>query len=222
MVKIHKRSSTFSHHHRHRLHQASDVLLMVPSLSAPSTDPSPTIPYPTAPEEAREEEPTMEEKPTVEKESTVEAPAEAEEAPATKETSTAKEAPATKEAWATGVCTELLGSLGRDHCTLRNSLGSFHSHARCNGRLCSHSRMTIRRALREDASSYETEAHRQAKTEGNNKFSQFQHRVSSTFCVQVPSSSRVNLQNALRKAHAPGACTCSSQAHERPSFLSRA
>lgn len=133
----------------------------------------------------------MKEKPTVEKESTVEAeeaPVEAKEAPAgAKETSTTEEASTTKEAsateaWTTEGCAELLSGLGRNHCALWNSLGSFHDHARCDGRLCSRSRMTIRRALREDASSYEAEAHRQAKNEGNDKFSQFQHRVSSTFC----------------------------------------
>lgn len=173
----------------------------------------------------------MEEKPMVEKESTMEAeeaPVETKEASAgteetsaTKETSTAKEASAT-EAWTTEGCAELLSGLGRNHCAQWNSLGSFHGHARCGGRLCSYSRMTIRRALRENARSHESEAHRQAKNEGNDKFSQFQHRVASTFCVQVPSSSRVNLQNALRKAHAPGACTYSSQAHERSNFLPRA
>jgi hypothetical protein len=135
----------------------------------------------------------------VEKESTVEAPVETKEASATDKTST--------ETWATGGCNELLGSLGRDRRALRNSLGGFHHHAHCGDRLCRHLCMAATRILREDASSYESETHRQAKNEGSDKFSQFQHRVSSTFCVQVPSSSRVNLQNALRKAHAPGVST---------------
>lgn len=133
----------------------------------------------------------MEEKPTMEKESTVEAdeaPVEtkeasagAEETSATEETSTAKEASST-EAWTTEGCAELLSGLGRDCCALWNSLGGFRDHAHCCNRLCSYLCVTTTRALRENARSYEAEAHRQAKNEGNDKFSQFQHRVSSTFC----------------------------------------
>ena len=126
------------------------------------------------------------------------------------------------ETWTTEVRAELLSCLALVRCLVVYERSSFHRWDRCNSCVRHPLCMTIRRALCEDTSSHKRNAHRQAKSEGNDKFSQFQHRVSSTFCVQVPSSSRVNLQNALRKAHAPGACTYSSQAHERPNFLSRA